>query len=96
MRYLAFVVALAAAPLVLRAQDSTHKDTTTHHDSSAVNRKANNTVNNAGEGVKQANDQVDNGAYKVGTGVKNFFRGKPRKKPAPKPDSTVKRDSTPR
>ncbi|HZS58050.1 MAG TPA: hypothetical protein VFA43_02195 [Gemmatimonadaceae bacterium] len=93
MRYLAFVVALAAAPLVLHAQDTTHKDTT-HHDSSAVNRKANHTVNNAGEGVKQANDQVDNGAYKVGTDVKNLFRGKPKKKPAPKPDSAAIRDST--
>ena len=93
MRYLALVVALAAAPVVVRAQDSTHKDTT-HHDTSAVGRKANNAVNNAGEGVKQANDQVDNGAYKVGTDVKNLFRGKPKMKPAPKPDSTAVRDST--
>lgn len=93
MRYFVFVLALGAAPLVLHAQDSTHKDTT-HHDTAAVKRKADNTVNNAGEGVKQANDQVDNGAYKVGTDVKNLFRGKPKKKPAPKPDSTAVRDST--
>ena len=87
MRYLAFVIALAATPVLARAQD------TTHHDSSAVERKTNNTVNNAGEGVKKANDQVDNGAYKLGTDVKNLFRGK-KKKPA-KPDTTAKRDSTP-
>jgi hypothetical protein len=47
-------------------------------------------VNTAGDGVKNANDQVDNTAYKVGTGVKNIFRPK-KKKPA-KPDSTAKRD----
>ena len=88
MRYLAFVIALAAAPALAHAQD------TTHHDTAAVTRKANGTVNNAGEGVKQANDQVDKGAYKVGTDVKNLFRGKPKKKPAPKPDSAAVRDST--
>ena len=93
MRYLAFVIALAATPVLARAQDSTHKDTT-HHDTSAVKRKSDHAVNNAGEGVKQANDQVDNGAYKVGTDVKNLFRGKPKKKPTPKPDSTAVRDST--
>ena len=93
MRHLAFVIALAVVPVAVHAQDSTHKDTT-HHDSAAVKRKADNTVNNAGEGVKQANDQVGNGAYKVGTDVKNLFRGKPKPKPAPKPDST-RRDSTP-
>jgi hypothetical protein len=99
MRYLVLIIALAAAPVLARAQDSTHKDTT-HHDTSAVKRKTDNTVNNAGEGVKQANDQVDNGAYKVGTDVKNLFRGKPKKKPTKpdstaKPDTAVKRDSTP-
>jgi hypothetical protein len=79
--------AVALAPQLVQAQ----KDTT-HHDSSVVDRKAKNTVNNAGEGVKNANDAVDNGAYKVGTNIKNVFR-KP-KKPA-KPDTTIKRDSTP-
>jgi hypothetical protein len=93
LRYVLIAAALSAAPAVVHAQDTTHKDTT-HHDTSAIKRKANNTVNNAGEGVKQANDQVDNGAYKVGTDVKNLFRGKPKKKPA-KPDSSAKRDSTP-
>jgi hypothetical protein len=87
MRHFVFAVALAALPCMARAQD------TTHHDTSAVERKANNTVNNAGEGVKNANDQVDNTAYKLGTGVKNVFRPK-KKKPA-KPDTTAKRDSTP-
>jgi hypothetical protein len=93
MRYLALIVALSAAPLVARAQDTTkaHRDST-HHDTSAVDRKANNTVDNAGEGVKQANDQVDNAAYKAGTGIKNLFKGK--KKPTPKPDSIAARDST--
>jgi len=90
MRYLALVVALAAVPVLARAQDTTHRDTT-RHDSSAVARKTNNTVNNAGEGVKQANDQVDNAAYKVGTDIKNVFR---KKKKTPKPDSTAMRDST--
>lgn len=89
MRYLVLIVALAGAPAVVRAQDTTHKD------SSSVQRKADNTVNNAGEGVKKANDQVDKGAYKAGTAVKNLFRGSPKKKPAAKPDSAVKRDSTP-
>lgn len=93
MRYLVFIIALTAAPIVVQAQD------TTHHDTSAVTRKANNTVNNAGEGVKKANDQVDNGAYKVGTDVKNLFRGKKKKPAKPdstaKPDSATKRDSTP-
>jgi Ni/Co efflux regulator RcnB len=93
LRYWIIAAALAAAPTIARAQDTTHHDSTHHHDSSAVKRKANNTVNNAGEGVKQANDQVDNGAYKVGTDVKNLFRGK-KKKPA-KPDTAAKRDSTP-
>lgn len=87
LRYVIIAAALAVAPTMARAQD------TTHHDSSAVARKTKSTVNNAGEGAKKANDQVDNGAYKVGTDVKNLFRGKKRK-PA-KPDSTVKRDSTP-
>jgi hypothetical protein len=87
LRYLSLAAVLAAAPTIARAQD------TTHHDTSAVERKTNNTVNNAGEGVKQANDQVDNTAYKLGTDVKNVFRGK-KKKPV-KPDSTAKRDSTP-
>ncbi len=92
--------ALAVAPVALHAQQTD----TTKHDSSAVAKKTHSTVDNAGEGVKQANDQVDNGAYKVGTDVKNLFRGKPKKKPT-KPDSTairdsvrrdsVKRDSTP-
>jgi hypothetical protein len=91
LRYLMLAAAFAAAPVIARAQDSTHRDTT-HHDSSAVERKTNNTVNNAGEGVKKANDQVDNGAYKVGTGVKNIFR--PKKKKPVRPDST-RRDSTP-
>ncbi len=91
LRYLMITAALAVAPSLAHAQD------TTHHDSSAVARKTNNTVNNAGEGVKQANDQVDNGAYKLGTGIKHIF--KPKKKPQ-KPDSTairdsVRRDSTP-
>lgn len=90
MRYLALMLALAlaAAPAIVRAQDTTHKDT------SAVRRKADHTVNNAGESLKKANDQVDNGAYKLGTDVKNVFRGGKKRKPA-KPDSTVKRDSTP-
>jgi len=87
MRYFILAAALAAAPSALRAQD------TTHHDSSAVERKTDNTVNNAGEGVKQANDQVDNAAYKVGTDIKHIF--KPKKKKPPKPDSTAARDSTP-
>jgi len=91
MRYLALVVAFAAVPVLAHAQDTTHRDTT-RHDSSAVDRKTNNTVNNAGEGVKQANDQVDNAAYKVGTDIKHIFRGKPKK--TPKPDTTAKRDST--
>jgi hypothetical protein len=91
MRYFALVVALAAAPVLARAQDSTHRDTT-RHDSSVVERKANSAVDNAGEGVKQANDQVDNAAYKVGTDIKHIFRGKPKK--TPKPDTTAKRDST--
>ena len=87
MRHFVLIAALAALPGIARAQD------TTHHDSSAVERKTNNTVNNAGEGVKKTNDQVDNEAYKLGTGVKNVFRPK-KKKPA-KPDTTAKRDSTP-
>ena len=87
LRYLVVVSALAAAPSLARAQD------TTHHDSSAVERKANNTVNNAGEGVKQANDQVDNTAYKLGTDVKNIFRGGKKKKKPAKPDSTAKPDT---
>src|SRR5580692_1285861 len=101
MRYLALVVAFVAAPALARAQDTTHRDTT-RHDSSVVERKTNNTVDNAGEGVKQANDQVDNAAYKVGTDIKHIF--KPKKKQT-RPDSTairdsvrrdsVKRDSTP-
>jgi hypothetical protein len=91
MRYLALVVALAAAPVLVRAQDSTRRDTT-RHDSSVVERKANSTVDNAGEGVKQANDQVDNAAYKVGTDIKHIF--KPKKKKPAKPDSTAARDST--
>ncbi len=86
MRYLALVVAFAAAPVLAYAQDTTHRDTT-HHDSSAVDRKTNSTVNNAGEGVKQANDQVDNAAYKVGTDIKHIF--KPKKKKPAKPDSTT-------
>jgi hypothetical protein len=88
LRSFVFVAALAVVPCVAHAQD------TTRHDSSAVERKSNNTVNNAGEGVKQANDQVDNTAYKLGTDVKNVFRGGKKKKPA-KPDTTAKRDSTP-
>jgi|SRR5580704_4213065 hypothetical protein len=91
MRYLALVVAFVAAPVLARAQDSTHRDTT-RHDSSVVERKANSTVDNAGEGVKQANDQVDNAAYKVGTDIKHIF--KPKKKKPAKPDSTAARDST--
>jgi hypothetical protein len=91
MRYLALVVAFAAAPILAQAQDTTHRDTT-RHDSSAVERKTNNTVDNAGEGVKQANDQVDNAAYKVGTDIKHIF--KPKKKKPVKPDSTAARDST--
>jgi Ni/Co efflux regulator RcnB len=91
MRYLALVVAFAAAPILAQAQDTTHRDTT-RHDSSAVERKTNNTVDNAGEGVKQANDQVDNAAYKVGTDIKHIF--KPKKKKPAKPDSTAARDST--
>ena len=87
MRHFVLIAALAALPGIARAQD------TTHHDSSAVERKTNNTVNNAGEGVKKTNDQVDNEAYKLGTGVKNVFRPK-KKKPA-KADTTAKRDSTP-
>jgi hypothetical protein len=98
MRYLALVVAFAAAPVLAQAQDTTHRDTT-RHDSSAVERKTNNTVDNAGEGVKQANDQVDNAAYKVGTDIKHIFKPK-KKKPAradstAKPDTAVRRDSTP-
>jgi len=91
MRSLALVVAIAAVPVLARAQDSTHRDTT-RHDSSVVEHKANSTVDNAGEGVKQANDQVDNAAYKVGTDIKHIF--KPKKKKPAKPDSTVARDST--
>jgi hypothetical protein len=91
MRYFALVVALAVAPVLARAQDSTRRDTT-RHDSSVVERKANSTVDNAGEGVKQANDQVDNAAYKVGTDIKHIF--KPKKKKPAKPDSTAARDST--
>ena len=87
LRYIVIAAALAVAPTFARAQD------TTHHDTSAVERKSRNTVDNAGEGVKQANDQVDNTAYKLGTDVKNVFRGK-KKKPV-KPDTTAKRDSTP-
>lgn len=102
LRYVIIAAALAAAPVVARAQDTTHHRDSTQHDSSAVARKTKSTVNNAGEGVKKANDQIDNGAYKVGTDVKNLFRGhkkKPTKpdstaKPA-KPDTTTKRDSTP-
>lgn len=93
LRSLVFVAALAVVPCVAHAQDTTHQRDTTRHDTSAVERKANNTVDNAGEGVKQANDQVDNTAYKLGTDVKNVFRPK-KKKPA-KPDTTAKRDSTP-
>jgi hypothetical protein len=98
MRYLALVVAFAAFPILAQAQDTTHRDTT-RHDSSAVERKTNNTVDNAGEGVKQANDQVDNAAYKVGTDIKHIFKPK-KKKPvnadsAAKPDTAVRRDSTP-
>jgi hypothetical protein len=92
MRSLALVVALAAVPALARAQDTTHRDTT-RHDSSVVERKTNSTVDNAGEGVKQANDQVDNAAYKVGTDIKHIF--KPKKKKPAKPDSTAARDSTP-
>jgi hypothetical protein len=91
MRYLVLVVALAVAPVLARAQDSTRRDTT-RHDSSVVERKANSTVDNAGEGVKQANDQVDNAAYKVGTDIKHIF--KPKKKKPAKPDSNAARDST--
>ena len=87
LRYVCAIAVLAAVPTAARAQD------TTHHDSSAVDRKANNTVNNAGEGVKQANDQVDNAAYKVGTDNKHIF--KPKNKKPPRPDSTAARDSTP-
>jgi len=86
LRYLVVLTVLAVAPSVGRAQD------TTHHDTSAVERKANNTANNAGEGVKKANDQVDNAAYKAGTSIKNVFR--PKKKKPQKPDSTAARDST--
>jgi hypothetical protein len=88
LRLLVFVASLAMVPCLAHAQD------TTHHDSSAVERKTNNTVNNAGEGVKKTNDQVDNEAYKLGTGVKNVFR--PKKKKPPKPDSTAKADSAKR
>ena len=91
MRYFALVVALAVAPVLARGQDSTRRDTT-RRDSSVVERKANSTVDNAGEGVKQANDQVDNAAYKVGTDIKHIF--KPKKKKPAKPDSTAARDST--
>jgi hypothetical protein len=91
MRYLALVVAFAAAPVLVHAQDTTHRDTT-RHDSSVVERKTNSTVNNAGEGIKQANDQVDNAAYKVGTDIKHIF--KPKKKKPAKADSTAGRDST--
>jgi len=91
LRSLLVVLALATIPIAARAQ----QQDTTHHDSSAVARKSHSTVDNAGEGVKQANDQVDNGAYKVGTDVKNLFRGKPKKKPA-KPDTAVARDSVKR
>jgi hypothetical protein len=99
MRYLlpsaAAIVVLAAAPRVSAAQqtDTTlHRDTS--HKESTVKRKAKNTASNAGEGVKQADSTVDQGAYNAGTAVKNVFRGKKGDKPHIDSAKAKPRDST--
>src|SRR5579862_4227836 len=61
LRSLMCAAALAVAPVAVHAQQTD----TTKHDSAAVAKKTHSTVDNAGEGVKQAKNKVTTGAYKL-------------------------------